>query len=62
MVVAKYNGRWVQVMRFATAVGFSDVRGWFMVCTDWEQAERKKSVFRWVPASTVFEDVREFVV
>jgi hypothetical protein len=62
MVVAKFHGRWVQVMRFATSVGFSNVSGWFMICMDWEQAERKKSQFKWVPASTVFDEVKEFVV
>jgi hypothetical protein len=58
--VAKMNDRLVEVMRTADTVAFSDERGWVMVCFDFEQAERKKSLFKWVPASTRFEWVREF--
>ena len=60
MVVAKMNGRLVQVLRVADAVGFSKDRGWVMVCFDFEQPERKKQHFKWVPASTRFEWVRDF--
>jgi hypothetical protein len=58
--VAKMEGRVVEVVRTADTVGFSTERGWVMVCFDFEQVERKKSQFRWVPASTRFEWVREF--
>jgi hypothetical protein len=58
--VAKMNDRLVEVMRTADTVAFSEERGWVMVCFDFEQAERKKSHFKWVPASTRFEWVREF--
>ena len=58
--VAKMNGRVVEVVRTADTVGFSTERGWVMVCFDFEQVERKKSQFKWVPASTQFEWVREF--
>jgi hypothetical protein len=58
--VARMNGRWVHVMKFAREVGFSEERDWFMVCFDWEQPNRRRSQFRWVPASTRFEAVREF--
>ena len=60
VVVAKVEGRVVQVVRVADTVSFSEERGWVMVCTDWEQPERKKQHFRWVPASTRFEWVRTF--
>lgn len=60
MIVAKMNGRVVQVMRVADRVAFSTERGWVMVCFDFEQPERRKSQFRWFPASTRFEWVREF--
>lgn len=60
MVVAKMNGRVVQVVRVTDTVGFSQDRGWVMVCFDFEQPERKKQQFKWVPATTRFEWVREF--
>ena len=60
MVVAKMNGRLVQVLKVAETVGFSSQRGWVMVCFDFEQPERKKQHFKWVPASTRFEWVRDF--
>ena len=60
VTVAKMNDRVVEVVRTAETVAFSSERGWVMVCFDFEQAERKKSQFRWVPASTRFEWVREF--
>jgi hypothetical protein len=60
MVVAKMNGRLVQVLKVAETVGFSKDRGWVMVCLDFEQPERKKQHFKWVPASTRFEWVRGF--
>ena len=59
--VARMNGQWVHVMRFARDVAFSTERDWFMVCFDWEQPNRRRSHFRWVPASTRFDAVREFV-
>jgi hypothetical protein len=60
VVVARLQNRLVQVMRVAETVGFSQERGWVMLCLDWEQPERKKQQFRWVPASTRFDWVREF--
>ena len=61
VTVARMQDRVVQVMRYADRVGFSDQRGWFMVCMDWQQPERRKQQFRWVPASTRFDWVRTFV-
>lgn len=60
VVVAKMQGRLFQVVRVADTVGFSSDRGWVMLCVDWEQSERRKQQFRWVPASTRFEWVRRF--
>ena len=60
IVVAKVDGKIVEIVRVARTVGFSDVPGWVMICTDWQQPERKKQQFKWVPASTPFEWVRKF--
>ena len=61
MVVAKFNGRWVHIVKFARDVAFSTEKEWFMVNFDFEKANRKREHFKWVPASTRFEAVREFV-
>ena len=60
VTVARMNDRLVEVVRTAETVAFSPQRGWVMVCFDFEQAERKKSQFRWVPANTRFDWVRTF--
>lgn len=60
VVVAKMNGKLVQVMRVADTVAFSQERGWVLVCFDFEQSDRRKSQFKWMPAHTRFEWVREF--
>jgi hypothetical protein len=54
------DGRMVEVVRVADIVGFSSERGWVMVCMDFEKADRKKSEFKWIPASTRFDWVKEF--
>jgi len=59
-VVGKMDGKIVEVVRTADTVAFSTDRGWVMVCFDFEKPERKKEQFRWVPATTKFEWVREF--
>ena len=60
IVVAKMNGHIVQVVRVADTVGFSQERGWVMICFDFEQIERRKQQFKWVPATTRFEWVRSY--
>jgi hypothetical protein len=60
MMVAKMNGKIVEIVKVVETVAFSTARGWVMICTDFEQAERKKSQFKWLPATTKFEWVREF--
>lgn len=59
-VIAKFQGKIVEVIRVTETVGFSKETGWVMVCTDFEQPERKKQQFKWIPASTKFEWIREF--
>ena len=60
MLVAKMNDRLVQVVRVVDTVGFSTERGWVLVCMDFEKANRKRDQFKWIPAATRFEWVREF--
>ena len=60
-IVAKMmDGRMVEVVRVADTVGFSPEPGWVMVCFDFEKTYRKRTEFKWVPAATRFEWVKEF--
>jgi len=59
-VAKMMDGRMVEVVRVADTVAFSDATGWIMICMDWEKADRKKSEFKWIPADTRFDWVREF--
>jgi hypothetical protein len=59
-VVAKMDGKLVEIVRVVQEVQFSNTPGWVLICLDFEQAERKKSQFRWLPASTRFEWIRSF--
>jgi hypothetical protein len=54
------DGKVVEVVRVADTVGFSPEPGWIMICMDFEKISRKKSEFKWVPASTRFDWVKEF--
>jgi hypothetical protein len=55
------DGSMVEVVRVAETVGFSPEKGWVMVCIDFEKISRKREHFKWVPSTTRFEWVREFV-
>jgi hypothetical protein len=59
-VIAKFQGKIVEVIRVTETVGFSTEKGWVCITTDVGVPERKKQQFKWVPASTEFEWVREF--
>jgi len=62
ITVAKMtDGRVVEVVRVADTVSFSSDRGWVMICMDFEKIGRKREHFKWVPADTRFDWVREFV-
>jgi len=60
MIIAKIKNQIVEVIRVAETVQFSDEKGWVMICSDFEQSNRRKQHFKWIPASTRFEWVREF--
>jgi hypothetical protein len=57
--VAKMGDRFVEVVRFATKVGFSDKIGWFLLNMNLDLPCHKQYV-RWVPADTRFDWVRTF--
>ena len=53
------DGRVVEIVRAASKVGFSPDRGWVMVCMDFDKMYGKRTEFKWVPATTRFDWVRE---
>lgn len=59
-VIAKFQGKIVEIVRVAETVGFSTSNGWVMVCFDFEKINRKREHFKWVPATTRFDWVRKF--
>jgi hypothetical protein len=61
VTVGKIKDSTVQIIRVTDEVAFSDQKGWIMICLDWQQAEARKSQFKWVPSSTRFEWVRDFI-
>ena len=61
ITVAKMtDGRVVEVVRVADTVDFSPDKGWVMICFDFEKMYGKRENFKWVPATTRFDWVREF--
>lgn len=62
MVIAKFNGKIVQIVRTQETVQFSEDRGWIFICFDFDKINRRREQFKWVKASeTRFEWVREYV-
>lgn len=61
MVAKMASGQIVQVVRVVEHVAFSPDPGWIMICSDWQQIERRKQNFQWIPASVRFEWVKEFI-
>lgn len=61
MVVAKFNGKIVQIVKVAETVMFSEDKGWIFICFDFDKINRRREQFKWVKASEAhFEWVREF--
>lgn len=62
MVVAKFNGKIVQIVKVVNTVMFSEHEGWIMICFDFDKINRRREQFKWVKASEArFEWVKEFV-
>jgi hypothetical protein len=58
--LAKLNDRLVEILAVRDRVEFSDQPGWILITTDVGQDPCRQMNFRWVPATTRFEWVREF--
>ena len=54
------DGTKVEIIRVADTVAFAP-GAHVMICTDWQQPERKKQHFKWVPITTRFEWVKTFI-
>jgi hypothetical protein len=61
ITVAKLNGKIVQVVRVVDTVRFSDQRGWILINYDLGVREAKVQHVKWLPASTRFDWVREYI-
>jgi hypothetical protein len=58
-LVAKLDGKIVQIVKFARDVGFSkDKDGWILI--NCEVAKPNSLAVKWVPASTRFDWVKDF--
>ena len=61
MVIAKYKGKIVQIVKVQESVMFSEEKGWIFICMDFDKQNRRREQFKWIKASeSHFEWVREF--
>ena len=62
MIIAKMNGKIVQIVRVTETVMFSTEKNWVFVCFDFDKINRRREQFKWIKASEVrFDWVREFI-
>lgn len=62
MIIAKMNGKIVQIVRVAETVMFSSDKGWIFVCFDFDKIYRRREQFKWIRASEVrFDWIREYM-
>ena len=54
------DGKIVEIVRVSAVVGFSKDIGWVCICT--EIGKKSSGSVRWIPISTRFVWVKEFVV
>ena len=60
ITVARFNDRFVRIVRTAERVAFSQDQNWVLVEFDIHLPEHKRQHRRWVPATTRFDWVRDF--
>ena len=62
MLVGKLKtGQLVQVLKFAARVSFSAEQGWILVVSDFDKPVHRQQGISWVPATTQFCWIREFI-
>jgi hypothetical protein len=60
ITVARFNDRFVRIVRTQEHVAFSPEPNWILVEFDIHLPEHKRQQRRWVPADTRFDWVRTF--
>jgi len=60
ITVARFDNRFVRVVRTQERVAFSPQPNWILVEFDIHLPEHKRHTRRWVPATTRFDWVRDF--
>jgi hypothetical protein len=61
LLVAKWNNRIVRLVKYQNKVAFSDNPDWLLLQYPLELPENKRRLL-WVPLSTRFEWVKEFLL
>jgi hypothetical protein len=62
MIIAKMNGKIVQIVRFTENVMFSNEKNWIFICFDFDKINRRREQFKWIKSSEVrFDWVREYI-
>jgi len=51
MMIAKFNGKIVQIVKVVDTVMFSEETGWIFICFDFNKIDRRREQFKWVKAS-----------
>lgn len=61
MIIAKFRGNIVQIVKVQKSVMFSTDKDWIFICFDFDKRFHKREQFKWVRAETAhFDWVREF--
>ena len=62
MLVAKFRGKIVQIVKARHSVMFSNEKDWIFLCFDFDRIFTRREQFKWVRAEYAhFDWVREFI-